>query len=499
LPSRLLDLGKPDHPNLKLVLSKNIEISPYAALSYCWGTSNSLKATGNNIRELQVGIDASSMPRTVQDAILVLRTLNIRYLWVDALCIIQNDMSDWYDESAAMASIYTNSEITIMAACASSSTQTFLSPRTGRHVSKEEINGSGQMSLFYLVCCESRFTSIRDAKLQQKEPLFKRAWVVQERLLSRKKLIFGSNQVFWECAEGEASEDKQISIRGPWSKRESIWNQWYQTVCDFSACKISRQTDIFPAISGIAKLVAEETKFTYVAGIWLENLPYDLLWQTKSGSKKDKREIFVAPSFSWASSDGTVVFPWDTNPSSLMYLTLFSYLSHHQSLPAGSSDPYGAIKDAAIVLEGCLLPAVDRISTDHTSLVVKLKKEEKEEESDSDVRNKLYSKIKLRKAEKVCIPAEYDNSVGAKHEAFEVFLLPLRLRKDKSEIESLILLRLSEGENSRYFKRIGISICYAGQLTDHDNSSLKYQQLEELFSYFITKIESHNKEEIVLR
>ncbi|KAB5542496.1 heterokaryon incompatibility protein-domain-containing protein, partial [Coniochaeta sp. 2T2.1] len=125
-PTRLLHI---DGESLRLVDEGLPHPVSYTALSYCWGTTEPLATLSTNINEMRSGIPLSKLPRTIKDAIQVTKFLGIQYLWVDALCIIQDDKIDWARESAAMAGIYGNAYVTIAAASASSADEGFLHGR----------------------------------------------------------------------------------------------------------------------------------------------------------------------------------------------------------------------------------------------------------------------------------------------------------------------------------------------------------------------------------
>ncbi len=133
MPRRVIDVsGKKDD----VVRLLDSEISkdplrtpaPYAALSYCWGLDQKAfyKTTKSNFEEHRRGILLSSLPKTLQDAVLVCRRLHIHFLWVDALCIIQGDVDDWRRESAQMHSVYASSHVTIAAHAGASCSDGFL-------------------------------------------------------------------------------------------------------------------------------------------------------------------------------------------------------------------------------------------------------------------------------------------------------------------------------------------------------------------------------------
>lgn len=131
LPKRLLDLA-PSERQDALILRETAELAchvAYATLSHPWGRSRPIVTTRMTLQDHMRGISGSAMPQTFLDAITVVRTLGLRYLWIDSLCIVQDDKLDWQQESSRMASIYGASYVTVSALCATDTASGFLIPR----------------------------------------------------------------------------------------------------------------------------------------------------------------------------------------------------------------------------------------------------------------------------------------------------------------------------------------------------------------------------------
>lgn len=136
IPTRLLDLGDCETAPVRLIESDRmtsfhpIESQPqYAALNYCWGKSLTMTTTTTTrYKHETTGIDVYSMPATFQDAIHVAKKLEIRYLWIDALCIVQDGLDDWEAEAVNMCEIFAHAQVTISAASSTSSAEHFLQP-----------------------------------------------------------------------------------------------------------------------------------------------------------------------------------------------------------------------------------------------------------------------------------------------------------------------------------------------------------------------------------
>ena len=93
LPTRLIDVSD-EQP--KLCLSENIEPdTSYVALSHCWGSLDFLTLKKSNIKIFQNQIPDLALTKTFRDAVHITQYLGFRYLWIDSLCIIQDDTADW--------------------------------------------------------------------------------------------------------------------------------------------------------------------------------------------------------------------------------------------------------------------------------------------------------------------------------------------------------------------------------------------------------------------
>ena len=113
----------------KLLQTHEGQTGHYAALSYYWGTSLPLTTTATNLKNHESNIGFDKLPRTLQDAVMVVRYLGIEYIWIDCLCILQDSKADWEHESAHMADVYSNAYLTVAAARAEHCDEGFLGPR----------------------------------------------------------------------------------------------------------------------------------------------------------------------------------------------------------------------------------------------------------------------------------------------------------------------------------------------------------------------------------
>ncbi|KAH0422188.1 heterokaryon incompatibility protein [Colletotrichum camelliae] len=270
------------------------------------------------------GIPWDAMPKTFQDAITVCQRLGVYYLWIDSLCIVQDDEQDWRVESAAMASIYENSYFTITAATAWTDEEGFLKERPKCHLSCDVIMG---------ISCRER---IRHESNNDWEPIWSRAWCFQERLVPRRLLTFRHSEVTWECRSASWCEcgrnetydncpDRRTyerNIMNPFVSHSHRIEYWYTSIVEqFTTMSLSFEKDRLPAILAMATQILDRSEDRCLAGIWEADMLQGLLWRCFGRTGIDSignETIFFpmskigtelqAPSWSWASVEGPITY-----------------------------------------------------------------------------------------------------------------------------------------------------------------------------------------------
>jgi hypothetical protein len=328
LPTRLVDVSpKLERDIVKLVspLEDDNLGNPtsvrYAALSYCWGMEPFLVTTSSNIKSMQQSISLSQLPRTIQDAIRVTRSMGLRYLWVDSLCILQGTdtaaQQDWLSESWKMGQIYQSAYFTISAESAPAATAGILNERPAPSVDFYAMPKSeADSEVIYL-----GQQQILDSTIT--EPLHCRGWTLQESMLSKRLLRFRTRELSWRCSHGEETEIRCETQANPLSSKSGnveqmaeptkqarkIYDSWEEIVEDYSGRALSKNADKLPAIAGLARVAQIATGDTYVAGVWHQNASRGLLWlHNRNKQEYARREYFQAPTWSWASVEGPIRF-----------------------------------------------------------------------------------------------------------------------------------------------------------------------------------------------
>ncbi|KAF2688490.1 HET-domain-containing protein, partial [Lentithecium fluviatile CBS 122367] len=288
LPHRILDLGVDETSPIVLKETVEGEREQYACLSHSWGGHQPLQTTTATLEERKKGIQWKDLPRTFQDAVSFTRRLNLRYIWIDSLCIIQDDGDDWAAESALMADIYRNATITVSAAASKG-------PHDGLFVSTQP---------------QHQGTKLTPVFVEPPNPLpsfyTHRGWVLQERLLSPRVIHFGTYELVWECMQASNCECDRNFHPAALSNLPLPFtaNAWRKVVQDFCGLTLTYAKDAFPAVSGSAKIVKQSleergVEAKYIAGMWDCWFVEDCLWSVTAPAVRP--DEWRAPTFSWAS------------------------------------------------------------------------------------------------------------------------------------------------------------------------------------------------------
>lgn len=367
-PTLLLDVGLAENPHLRLVENDGAATASYIALSYVWGRVpeelKRLYLNMGNKTEYFMQIPESDLPETIQDAIFVTRGLETRYLWIDALCIFQDDKNLKDKEILKMHDIYTGSYLTIQAACTNAVMDPFLVRRGGHKLPDQRLRYSQKEST-----SRPQYIYMRPAELSPKQGglVETRAWCYEEFFLPKRLLVVGKTQMSYCCGEGTIWEGNKpsglviedarslrrstllpwfnylrpdlvpLSTRTPNSRLDSL-KLWYDLlVVDYTPRIVTNDVDRLRAIAGIAKVIQKQNRQigAYQVGLWMGDLPWGLLWSTRRLHKTpfhnremgkawrdhyEKDLMFRpsgaeahcrAPSWSWASVIGPVYYRFE--------------------------------------------------------------------------------------------------------------------------------------------------------------------------------------------
>ncbi|KAK3994829.1 heterokaryon incompatibility protein-domain-containing protein [Cladorrhinum sp. PSN332] len=316
-------------PNVRIVSSKSLPPeTAYLTLSHRWGNPPSILLTKDTSFLLQNDITPYLLEcneaAAFRHAIHVTRGLGFRYIWIDALCIMQDDGDEKTEDIIQMDAVYRNSALNISA----------LEGRVsqGLMLSRNLLTTNPCQVTVRLPRLDHdlRLTAFRtEYSLRLTDgPLNKRGWVFQERALSPRVAHFTENQVFWECHTTEATETLPQGLQdgrplsrfymgtmiSSSSSTEQLREQWHEVVETYSGTNLTFAGDRLVALSALTKrfcMAMERDPCDYLAGIWKNDLPLSLMWR-QLNNKPDGHynetdgaiaaaATSCAPSWSWAS------------------------------------------------------------------------------------------------------------------------------------------------------------------------------------------------------
>ncbi|KAI0975793.1 heterokaryon incompatibility protein-domain-containing protein [Xylaria arbuscula] len=356
-PTRVIDVQDANNGFVRLQRARDVSLDAggyppvYWTLSHRWGNAqNIMKLTKTTERHFYTSISMNDLPPTFRDAALLVQRLGFRYLWIDSLCIFQDSFSDWHQETQDMVNIYRNTYCNISAAGSSHDpSNEGLFQKRGwdarllyPFIIKAGFQPYGEESH------DNRWVCWNDSTWDdeiEKTSLATRGWVVQERFLGTRIIHFAQNQIFWEClgsircaadpnstlmtvgtknrrcahttrykssrleVECYRAKPKKAGPEEPESRFiSSLYRQWQAIASVYASSNLTKESDRFIALSGIAKTFRELGNDAYLAGLWKRTLPIDLTWTSgASQGNLTRRSASYAPSWSWASIVGAQV------------------------------------------------------------------------------------------------------------------------------------------------------------------------------------------------
>ncbi|KAJ0107042.1 hypothetical protein J7T55_006920 [Diaporthe amygdali] len=281
------------------------ERTKYAALSYCWGKYETwplCRTTRENLFNHLGGIRPEELPLALSDAVVATRRLGLEYLWIDSLCIIQDDEKDWQIKSLQMATVYTHAYVTLFAAHAANTDTGIFCHREKEsltHILTIRFRGESYPIWAFHVPQESGrieprlLADIWRGSLERslEYPIFNRAWAFQERLASRRVLFFGKEELIMECASGCVFEESIYRMQPPRLSDKTLKEAyadgmtssrktWWEIVFTYSHLKLTVPTDRLSAIAAVAQRLAQHNPTDeYLCGLWRKSFLSDLLWE----------------------------------------------------------------------------------------------------------------------------------------------------------------------------------------------------------------------------
>ncbi|RBR19576.1 uncharacterized protein FIESC28_05571 [Fusarium coffeatum] len=354
LPTRVIDVGdlkEQEHWSKPRLFMSNNASGQYIALSHRWGKEVATKLKSDNLGRYQKELSVNDMPPTFRDAIEVTRQLGFRYLWIDSLCIIQDDQSDWAHESLKMGTIFEEAVCTIAAVDSVdgkgvdhglllSRDNDPLSVKLTIPYNKVPLSKLSQRvfkthtavyvwkmrwlrELPTMKACDRNTITIRPRivsswKRVPRSNWYKRGWILQERLLSRRLIYYTQNKLSWSCFTesgeeegGDPEEAARIPLLRLWrGSGDSIFPIWRHIVSGYQSCQLTFSKDRLAAVGGISAQLEARFSCKIYAGILFHSpgeAAENLLWYASNAPLRTFNE-FHAPSWTWVAFHGEISF-----------------------------------------------------------------------------------------------------------------------------------------------------------------------------------------------
>lgn len=344
---RVVDVGTTANNNdnessVRLQVNDMETRGQYLALSYCWGKQPKPSAPVQpvllrtaTLNQMTTKIEVDTLQQSIQDAIFVTRKLGFRYLWVDALCIIQDSAQDKDVQVSRMATIYKNATITIAAASSKAAAEGFLmnksiQPFLPQHKFSIPMTDGHTGSVY--VTAET---------YSPEHVLDTRGWVLQEFMLSSRMLIFSDYEVLWQCKEldlrgvtGKGIEYLQPLDDLPWAvfeeEDDSSYGSldvdklylWKMVVQQYTERDLTDKQDRLRAMQGITTELETLWRNINIYGSWKQWFVQLLAWRKRPTELVTKRYLKRAPSWSWVSVDGAICYTQRLTKEDAKILTL---------------------------------------------------------------------------------------------------------------------------------------------------------------------------------
>jgi hypothetical protein len=340
----------------------------------------------STLQARKTGFQLEDLPNTCRDAVIVARRLGIQYIWIDSLCIIQDSPSDWEAEAAKMCAVYSNAMITFAGIDSPDSDTGLFVTEPDRHTVALTIRlpSNGRMANVYARKMNSNYKSgflhAKDVPLSDPSSngiLNSRGWTLQEVILSRRVLFFGSWELGWCCRSSTACECDSLFrsdslfrlkhyIEIPMTMSALVAEQseearlyiWMRIVAVFTSRQLSFHKDRLPAIAGLADAMHSHFGGRYLAGMWEARMESMIMWHSfgeVDGQGPTAMDSAIqdgyAPSWSWASVYGGVYFA--IAQGRLKYTALCKIVAIDFSLR--SLNVYGP-GGGTLALEGLVIP-----------------------------------------------------------------------------------------------------------------------------------------------
>ncbi|UZP39468.1 hypothetical protein NXS19_007284 [Fusarium pseudograminearum] len=440
-------------PHVKLLSTADLPGDiKYLTLSHCWGESVPIKLSNKSksVYAKQIPREDLLQPeaKVFREAIWVTRCLGYRYLWIDALCINQEDDNEKAIEVARMDQIYSGATANLSATSAScGAEERILAPRV-IHFCKNKI---------FRECSKEQMDELQDYSPCISIP----------KQANQAHINFISDEGF-------------DGLR----KEQDFYHQFRSRLEIYSRTALSFPQDRLPSVAGISKAIGRYMGLgedQYFAGVWRNDLPKALLWKTRYNLRNKnwdpKNAGYISPSWSWAGCEAPDIRQkLDTPP----FEELIEVMNIWAVPEKSGGSHFGKIRDGGLTLRGRLFEIHRKRIGDGFLISV--------QDGNTDLKDELYFESKslqtTRESKKTTegslkeVDIYWDRYAKDRERAS----LPLRQANasldsvpwDKVDPEILYFLPTS---HFTYQERAETRILMVGLVLQHDDSTGRYRRI----------------------
>ncbi|KAI9684288.1 MAG: hypothetical protein M1822_005761 [Bathelium mastoideum] len=275
----------------------------YAALSYVWGAKAQPQTTNANFKDYckHGAFKTVTLPKTIRDTIEVAKALGYRWLWVDSLCIVQDQQEEKMRLINSMDAVYGNADLTIVAASGETVHSGLCGWDAGNQSGRKlEIATLGpDFRIGILPAFADELLSCHHAK---------RGWTYQEGALSCRCLVFLNGFVYFYCQSAVWREDvmaetekfRPIEGAGTLGRARSEWHlrRYSQIIDAYTSRDLTFEADIERAFAGLKANLAASMDNTFIwYGLPACAFDWAMLWSSSYDESVQRRYGF--PTWSW--------------------------------------------------------------------------------------------------------------------------------------------------------------------------------------------------------
>ena len=336
----------------------------YVALSYTWGTAEPnkqpFKSTLNNFHVLHhrggVQIIQSKLPRVIRDAITLVKSMGERYLWVDSLSIVQDSNSSWDLNAGVMDIVYGGAHLTICAA-----------DGDGADAGLKGLDSSARIFTQHIEEYDPGFAPPVDLMVSHLAETYinqsewnKRGWTFQERMLSKRCLVFVDGRMYFQCrtmtmCEDIYSEDPDAGWsmelgQAPTRMLSELVDRPIQVYAEsvelYTSRQLSMSKDILNAFNGMRNLIGNTLRAHLVHGLPNSHFDWAFLWETQEIDTRnpiERRDPQKFPTWSWCGWIGGAMAYKSTMVEGTL-INLHEWLMEHTWIVWYIRDGYGSLR-----------------------------------------------------------------------------------------------------------------------------------------------------------